>query len=109
MFKKKPAAKLCLGVDVKRCSECPRNERRCLVDDKPAVFLRWVEEVKALLRVNYFVLPEEADILRRRFDDTKIVPHGCSTETIRELLALVEYPDGSVGKVKPELITFLED
>lgn len=68
--KKKPFAKLQLGVDVKRCSECTAPPRRCSVDDKPAIFHRWTYETQRA--------------------------------------ALVEYPDGSVGLVKPELVQFLD-
>ena len=74
-WKKKPAWKLQLGVDVKRCADCGKHERLCLADDKPATFHRWVDESGLLC---------------------------CTT------LALVEYPDGSVGMVKPELIQFLD-
>ena len=73
--KKKPAWKLQLGVDMKRCAECGKHERPCLADEKPATFHRWVDESGLLC---------------------------CTT------LALVEYPDGSVGMVKPELIQFLD-
>lgn len=75
--------KLNLGVDVKRCSECLSHIRPCLADDKPAMFHRWVEESGNVIC---------ADYIRRT----------------RETFALVEYPDGSVGKVKPELIMFLD-
>lgn len=106
--KKKPFSTLQLGLDLKRCTECPGPERPCLVDGKPATFHRWGEEARVLFRVDCFLRPDEMGLLRRRFDESGVVPHGCSTETIRELFALIEYPDGSVGKVKPELVTFLD-
>lgn len=65
----------------KSCPLCNPDLRPCLVDDKPATFHRWVEE--GLMWAE-------------------------KLETVRTCLALVEYPDGSVGKVKPELITFLD-
>lgn len=106
--KKKPLTKLQLGLDVKRCSECPGSERPCLADGKPAVFHRWADEDKGLLRINAFTRPEEQRILSRRFRDEGIIPDCCSMEALRATFALVEYPDGSVGKVKPELIQFLD-
>ena len=106
--KKNPLAKLHLGLDVKRCSECPGPERPCLVDGKPAVFHRWVDEDKGLLKINAFVRMPEAEALNRTFHEDGIVPNCCSMEKLRTTLALVEYPDGSVGKVKPELVQFLD-
>lgn len=82
--------------------------RPCTADDKPAVFHRWVDADSSLLRINTFVHPEEGAIISRHFRDTGIVPYGCSVEVVRAAFALVEYPDGSVEKVKPELIQFLD-
>lgn len=106
--KKKPFQKLHLGLDVKRCSECPGALRPCLADGKSALFHRWADEDKGLLRINAFTRPEEQDILSRRFREEGIVPHCCSMDALRTTTALVEYPDGSVGRVKPELIQFLD-
>jgi hypothetical protein len=41
--KKKPFSKLELGVEVKRCMECPSHLRPCLVDRKVCIFHRWVD------------------------------------------------------------------
>lgn len=106
--KKKPAWKLQMGVDVKRCAECGKYERPCLADGKPATFHRWVDEDKGLLRVNAFTRDEERERLNRVFRDDGIIPQCCSLEALRATLALVEYPDGSVGRVKPELVQFLD-
>ena len=106
--KKKPAWKLQLGVDVKRCAECDKHERPCLADEKPATFHRFIEENRALFRINCFV-PERADrALVRRFNEEGVIPPGCSTEILRETLALVEYPDGSLGRVDPVKVCFTD-
>ena len=83
--KKKPFGKLVLGLDVKRCAECHGPERLCLADGKPATFHRWVEDNHSLLQLD-----------------------SATIETRGATFALVEYPDGSVGKVKPELIQFMD-
>lgn len=106
--KKKPVKKIQLGLDVKKCAECQSFVRPCLADDKPAMFHRWVDEDKGLLRINAFTRPEEQERLYRAFRDVGIIPDCCSVEALRVTFALVEYPDGSVGKVKPELIQFLD-
>ena len=82
--------------------------RPCLADGKTATFHRWVDEDKALLRVHALVRPEDQLMVSRRFRETGVVGGDTSIEKLRTCFALVEYPDGSVGKVKPELITFLD-
>lgn len=106
--KKKQFSTLQLGLDVKRCADCGKHERPCLVDGEPAVFHRWVDEDRGLLRINAFVRPDEQAAMHRRFLDDGVIPDCCSVEALRCTFALVEYPDGSVGKVKPELVTFLD-
>lgn len=106
--KKKPIGKLSFGVDLKRCAECHANIRPCLADGKPAVFHRWVEDDQSLLKINIFVREKEQARLYQDYKNRGFVPTGCSVEVLRAVSALVEYPDGSTGKVKPELIQFLD-
>jgi hypothetical protein len=80
--------------------------RPCEVDGKPAFFHRWVEEEKALLKINAFTSPQELDILVRRFRSDSVLPMGTSTEIVRNTFALVEYADGTVGRVEPEKVKF---
>lgn len=106
--KKKPAWKLQLGFDVTRCAECNKYERPCLADDKPATFHRWVDDDQAMLRINTFCRPEDQELIVRRFREEGVLDTTASVEKLRTCLALVEYADGSVGRVKPELIQFLD-
>lgn len=84
------------------------DPRPCLADGKPATFHRWVDEDKALLRIDRFLRPEDQLMIFRRFQESGVVDAGAEIVKVRTCSALVEYPDGSVGKVKPELITFLD-
>ena len=106
--KKKPQRTIALGLELKRCTECPGSTRPCEVDGKPARFHRWADEDKGLLRINAFALPEEQAVLHRRFRDEGVIPSCCSMEALRVTFALVEYPDGTVGKVKPDAVRFLD-
>jgi hypothetical protein len=83
------------------------NPRPCLADGKPAVFLRWIEEDRPLLKFNAFVSEDDRRQVYRRFYADGIVPAGGFVEVLHEVFALVEYQDGYVGKVKPELIRFV--
>lgn len=82
--------------------------RPCLADGKPATFHRWVDRDTSLLHINVFTRMEEREIIHRQFKQTGVVPACCSADVVRAVFALVEYPDGSVGEVKPELIQFLD-
>ncbi len=81
--------------------------RPCEVDGRPALFHRWIEEDRALLKFNTLCRGLEMEEMRRIFLSEGIVTPQCSTEVIRETFALVEYMDGTIHKVKPELIRFI--
>lgn len=86
------------------------QNRPCEVDGRPALFHRWVEQDRALLQINRFIhySPEIEAGLLRKFHGSGLVEPGCSTEVIRETFALVEYRDGTVAQVKPELVRFTD-
>lgn len=103
--------KACEGPRSRTLQLLPMGElqnRPCEVDGRPALFHRWVEEDRALLRINAFTTPEEQQKLVYKFRDGGLVSPGCSTEVIRETFALVEYRDGTIAKVKPELVRFVD-
>lgn len=87
---------------------CGPDLRPCLADGKPATFHRWVEEDRALLRIHAFVRPEDQLEIVRRFHGEGVTGPEADVAMTRICFALVEYADGSVGKVKPELIQFLD-
>ena len=80
--------------------------RPCEVDGRPALFHRWIEEDKALLAFDAFLPLDQRMEIRRRFSSCGTIPKGCHVDIIRETFALVEYTDGTIAKVKPELIRF---
>lgn len=84
------------------------HARPCEVDGRPALFHRWVEEDRALLRFETMIHHDERKYVEYRFHEAGVIPPGCSTEVIRETFALVEYRDGTIAKVSPELIRFVD-
>lgn len=106
--RKKVAHQLTVGVRTQLCKECKGFEARiCTVHDKPALFHQWSQEDRVYLKINCFVKPEVSEELVRRFREDGVVAGGCTTETERHTFALVEYPDGTVDKVRPESVRFL--
>ena len=82
--------------------------RPCEVDGVPALFHRWVEDDQALLRVNVLSRETDAGRLHQIYQQASVLPGGGSVEVIRKTYALVEYQDGTVHMVAPELITFTD-
>ena len=100
-MKRKPNRARLLSMD-----EC--QHRPCEVDGCPALFHRWIEEDRALLRLDAFTSPEDRARIVSRFRTEGFCPSGCTAEVVRETFALVEYQDGTIATVKPELIRFTD-
>ena len=100
-----------MGVKKKRTLQLlPMDELRCRpceVEGRPALFHRWVEEDRALLRAEALVPARDVVKMHNRFRADGVVLPGCGIDVIRETFALVEYRDGTVAKVKPELVRFV--
>ena len=107
--KKKPFGKLELGLEVNRCSECHKNDRLCMADGKLATFHRWIDEDQAQLQNHHFIRPADQEKIVARFREEGVIDNSATIEKLHTCFALIEYPDGSVGKVKPELVQFIDN
>ena len=90
----------------RRCDKI--NARPCEVDGKLAFFHRWVDDESVLLKIGAFVNPEQRRALEHVFHEDRVIPPGCSVTVIHYTFALVEDLNGTVAKVKPELVKFLD-
>lgn len=86
----------------------PEGTRICEADGRPAFFHRWVQDDKALLRISIFTTQAEAEEIKQTLDVKGYVPGGADIEKISQTFALVEFSDGTVGKVEPEKIKFTD-
>ena len=85
------------------------QNRPCEVDGRPALFHRWIEEDIVLLRHDTFASTDDyRHYMERYFFEKGVCLPGCSFDIISETFALVEYKNGTVAKVKPEQIRFVE-
>lgn len=82
--------------------------RPCEVDGRPALFHRWVEEDRALLKFDGFVPRPGQQYIHHRFLEECVVPPVCHVDVLRETFALVEYRDGTIAKVDPLLLRFVD-
>ena len=82
--------------------------RPCEVDGVPALFHRWADEDEGLLKLDILRRPDDAGRLYDEYKRLGIIGPEFSVEVIRKTYALVEYLDGTVHMVAPELITFTD-
>lgn len=105
LWKKKKVTRL-LGWEGK-IDEDP--QRLCEVGGKGVcTFHRFVDEDEALLHFDVFLMPSEQRQIYAEFEEKGWVPKCCHTEVLRRTYALVEYPDGSLAKVDPAMVCFLD-
>jgi len=86
----------------------PAELRPCEVKGKPALFHAWASREDGLLKINAFVLPDEAARINKTYRDTGYIPSFCTLEKLSEVRAIVEWPDGFVALVPVEYIRFTD-
>lgn len=84
------------------------QNRPCEVNGTPALFHRWMEDDSVLLKLGAFVSLEDRRALTRAFYEDSIIPAGGTVTVVHHTFALVEFEDGTIGKVKPEDICFVK-
>ena len=85
------------------------HARPCEVDGRPALLHRWIEEEDALLKMPRGMSEETYEDILQLYYDRKIILSACEVTTTRHTRALVEYRDGTIAKVDPERIRFVEE
>lgn len=99
---------LTFGVKVKKCSECEdKITRLCEVGGKVCTFHRFIEDPKVFLKINTLIRESDWRSLYERYKTEGLVPYYCSLEVVPRTVALIEYPDGSIGKVDPIEVCFI--
>lgn len=88
----------------------PKKELRlCFVDDKKALFHRWIEDTKPILKFNAFINAEKRKIIAEEFKNNEILSPYCDIEKQIQTLALVELENGQVIMVAPHKVRFADD
>lgn len=82
--------------------------RPCEVDGVPALFHRWADEDEPLLKLDVFCHSNAREHIYDQYKQHGIIGPEFSVEVIRKTYALVEYQDGTVHMVAPELVTFTD-
>ena len=81
--------------------------RPCTVGDRKGKFHKWIEEQKMLIKFNYALKPADVISMKKSFEVSDVIPPHADYEILTNTVALVEFDDGSVEKVKPEEVRFV--
>ena len=86
--------------------------RLCEVNEggnvRRALFHMWTKEETPFIKMNAHVRPERLDSIKNTIFNDHIVPPNHDITMHTNLVALVEFEDGSIAKVKPETVRFLD-
>ncbi len=90
--------------------EQPNQGRRpCEVDGSKAWYHGLVQADQALLKAdNYNGQPGAFAACHREYSATGRIPMYCDVVIVRRTFAMIEYLDGSVSKVDPEKVHFID-
>jgi len=86
-----------------------RKRRKCEVDGRGASFIQFAEEEQVYITINRFMEKDQAEAIVKKALWTHAIPAYCSLNTVKRIIALVEYSDGAVAKVEPESIRFINE
>ena len=82
--------------------------RQCIVDGKKALFHRWVEKEDLLISFDCYLKFDQMENIAKDFIKKGILPNGSSTKNVKNLVALVEFEDGTMAEVGALSIQFLD-
>ena len=81
--------------------------RPCTIGERKGKFHKWIEEQKILIKFNNNLKENDVRNMKIAFELSGVIPPYADYEIITNTVALVEFDDGSVGKVKPEEVRFV--
>lgn len=86
----------------------PPGTRPCNVDGAPALFHRFIENDRGVLKIDVFCNESEVIKLQKRFNEDNVIGPICSLEKLRSTMALIEWPDGRLSTVAVERVQFTD-
>lgn len=106
---KKEPQEFRVGIRTQLCRERKGFETRlCEVSGETCIFHRFIDENRVLLNIKTHIRVSEAYECRRMLDEERMIVPGSDTVIVRNTYALVERPDGRLGKVDPEKVRFID-
>ena len=81
--------------------------RPCFVGGKKALFHRWADDTRLLIKCNVTLDPSVRDRVIEELRERGVFPEGFTAEKIPFTYAIVEYEDGTVDNVAPACVRFV--
>lgn len=81
--------------------------RPCYYLEEKAMFHRWVDETKLIMKFDAAMTTEKMWELKHYFKEVGMVPASVNIVPVTNTFALIEVADGSMKKVPPEEIRFV--
>lgn len=91
-------------ADIKEKIEMPY--RRCIVNGEKALFHKWIEQDKMVIRANIRLKEKDANGYMEMYEKTKVLPEVFRAITITNNYAIIEDLKGNVKLVEPESVKF---
>lgn len=82
--------------------------RPCKVSGRKGWFHRWANESIPLLKFTSVYSPERKSQIIKEYHELGIISDGATFYEIPIFYGIVEFEDGTIEKVSPEQITFLD-
>ncbi len=81
--------------------------RPCMVGDEKAKFHRWADVLTVFVKFDSVLKPKDYEKIMSRLEHNHIILPGEDVTTVTNTFALVEFMDGTVKKVNPEEVRFI--
>lgn len=87
--------------------------RPCIVDGNKALFHRLGTDEGIVVKANTYMKPADFcswtyEVKKELSDKNNVLPAGCELHKCSKTFALVEYEDGVMERVQPELVRFID-
>lgn len=88
--------------------EIKKELRPCICNNKKALFHMWADEEQPFVKINAMLTDKALDRISSKIKDGIIPPYGGDVVTVKTVVGIVEFEDGTVEKVKPSEIRFAD-
>lgn len=80
----------------------------CLVDGRKALFHRWIDKEKLVVKFDSPTMPEKARNIMLNYRENGYLPPTVFTNKISNTYGLVEFEDGHIEEVEPTTVRFID-
>lgn len=82
--------------------------RPCMANGVIALFHKWITDEKVFLVFDSPIPYDTKEKIINKFNESDVIPNCCDIEKAMQNFALVEFEDGTIEKIAPENVEFLD-